>query len=393
MKKNKIRTVIMALLACAALMACVVLTGCKTQPLEETPVVPDPVVTTPDPTPQPQPGPEPEPEAEPEPEPEPEPLEWVSGMARAGYGGSVMNVFSLGDAVTVIGEYDGYFLIKGEEHDLLIETRYLRHAGENAFEERDGYSYGGTAVYATAHLDTNPDSDEDVIATLTLNTKVRVIEGKENWLHIIWDEGEGYVDEEGISNSYITYRGGGGGGPADGTDIDLSGLSAYPKTMPGIVLLGGYHGPKYTEMEPCEGVILTDLCEAYLYLFDRGEEVRVHEVGEEQCVVLIGDDITAVVPRWLITMEGDEVYESWTGYARGGAELYSRYQMRELYLKDTLATNTEVLVLDELSDCYIVEINGEIGYVLIDDISRTRIVYYGGGGGGGGGGDWTPPAL
>ena len=389
MKKKTWMIVLLALLGCAVIVGGIALLGQKTEPIETTPVVQDPVAPATDPEPQTEPVPETE--------PEPEPLEWVPGIARAGYAGAVKNEVNLGDKVTVIGEYDGYFIIEGQEHDLLIETRYLRHAGEEAFEEKDGYSYGNTPVYGTAHLDTIPESDEDVIATLSLNTKVTVIEGKENWLHIKWDENEGYVDAEDISDNYISYRpsGGGGSGPADGTDIDLSGLSSGAAQNGGIVLLGAYHGPAFTQMDATEGVILTNECEAYLYLFDRDETVKVHEVGEDFCVVVIGDkDLTAVVPRWLIRMEGDAAYESWTGYARNNASVYSKYQMREIYLLDNLNTNTEVLVIDELKDFYVVQIDGAFRYMRMDEVSENRIVYRGGGGSGGSSsGDWTPPAL
>ena len=54
-------------------------------------------------------------------------------------------------------------------------------------------------------------------------------------------------------------------------------------------------------------------------------------------------------------------------------------------------TNTQVKVIDELPGCYVVEIDGVVGYMKLDQVSKTRIS--GGGGGGGGGGEWTPPAM
>ena len=396
MKKKSLLIVLMALLVCAIIFC---LSACgKNETEAPAPMEPAPVEPAPEPIPEPEAEPTPEPEPAPEPEPEPEPLSWEPGYARAGYAGALREVYNLGDTVTVIGEYDGYFVIELEDYNLLIESRYLRHVNEETFMEREGYSYGGTPVYETAYLDVIPDSDEDIIATLALNTYLTVIEGKENWLHITWDGGEGYVHAYNVSNSRIVYYGGGtgGSGPADGTDIDLGGLSFRAvDSVGGIMLLGNYHGPEYTEFEDCEGTILTNNCEAYMYLFDRDELVRVHAYDEETCTVVFGDDITATVPRWLIRMEEEPVYESWTGYAKSNAVLYSRYQMRDLYIRETLATNTELVVLDELKDFYVVEYEGEIRYVLIDSVSKDRIVYYGGGGGTGdtGGGDWTPPAM
>lgn len=336
-----------------------------------------------------EPAPTQAPTEEPTEEPTAAPTEpsWEPGLVKATYGGAISKLFNLGDKVTVKGEFDGYFIIEGEELDLLIETRYLRHAGEEAFEERVGYSYSGTEVFKTAYL------KGEAIATLSLNTVVDVIEGKENWLHIKWDGGEGYVDAEGISPKRIVYGSGGGSssGPQDGTDIDLGGLSAEGVTG-GIHLLADYYGPTFTEMEPVEGTILTDECEAYMYLYDRDGEAKVTVVGEEDCEVYV-EGIFATVPRWLLSMEGDEAYESWTGYARSNTVVYSKQQLREIYQIRTMNLNEEIEVIDELPHCYVVMIDGVVGYVALDDVMQNRYVYSGGGGSSSGGGDWTPPAL
>lgn len=341
------------------------------------------------------------PATEPAPTAAPTEPSWVPGTVRATYGAAVYQLFNKGDKVTVKGEFDGFYIIEGEELDLLIETRYLRHAGEEAFEEDDGYARSGTEVFKTAYL------TGEAIATLKLNTKVTVIEGKENWLYITWDGGEGYVHADGISPYRITYRSGsssggssgGSSGPQDGTDIDLGGLSANGISG-GICLLADYYGPMFTEMAPVEGVILTDECEAYMYLYNRGDEAKITTLGEESCEVYI-DGHYATIPRWLVSVEGDEMYEAWTGYARSKAAVYSKHQMRELYLVNNLKLNTEVEVIDELPHCYVVMIDGEVGYMPLDEVMEHRYVYRGGSGGGssssgsGGGAydEWTPDAL
>lgn len=319
---------------------------------------------------------------------------WVPGVVNATYGGAVAKVYNLGDTVTVKGEFDGFFIVAGEETDVLIETRYLRHAGEEKLEERVGYSYSGTEVFETAYLEWKGEP----VATLSLNTKVDVIEGKEHWLHIKWDSGEGFVDADGISPNFIVYNNGGGSGsssaPQDGTDIDLGGLSSIGVSG-GVKLLANYYGPQFTNMEPVEGTILTDECEAYVYLYNRGDEAKVTVVGEDECEVYI-DGIFATVPRWLLCMEGDEEYESWTGYAKSNVHVYSKHQLRQIYEVRTMNLNEEVTVIAELPHCYVVEIDGVIGYMHLDDVMRERYVYHGGsdsGGSGDDGGDWTPPAL
>ena len=113
---------------------------------------------------------------------------------------------------------------------------------------------------------------------------------------------------------------------------------------------------------------------------------------------LLIDGYYATIPRWLVSVEGDEVYEAWTGYARSNAAVYSKHQLRELYLVSNQKLNTEVEVIDELPHCYVVMIDGEVGYMALDDVMETRYVYRGGGGGSSSGGgspydEWTPDAL
>ena len=341
---------------------------------------------------------EPVPTQEPTEEPTAAPTEpsWVPGVVRATYGAAVYKTFNLGDKVKVKGEFDGYFIIEGEELDLLIETRYLRHAAEEQFEEREGYTYSGTEVFTTAHL------TGEAIATLGLNTKVQVVEGKEDWLHITWDGGEGFITNH-VSPHRIVYRGGGsddssggggGGGPADGTDIDLSGLSAVGVTG-GVHLLSSYIGPVFKEWGAIEGVILTDACEAYMYLYNRDGEAKITATEEETYEVYV-DGFYATLPHWLISMEGDDPYEAWTGYAKSGVPVYGKHQMREIYVERNMNLNEKVEVIDQLPHCYVVEIDGEVGYMKLDDVMKNRYVYSGGnkeesgGGGGGGYAEWTP---
>ena len=66
--------------------------------------------------------------------------------------------------------------------------------------------------------------------------------------------------------------------------------------------------------------------------------------------------------------------------------------------KTKLSTNKQVTVLDEVNGCYVVEYEGQIGYMEPDKLSEKRIVSTpgnGGDGSSGGGSDstWTPPKL
>jgi len=75
--------------------------------------------------------------------------------------------------------------------------------------------------------------------------------------------------------------------------------------------------------------------------------------------------------------------------------IYEEYQMDTEKVK--LSTNKQVTVLDEVNGCYVVEYEGQIGYMEPDKVSEKRIVSTpsndDGGGSGGPGSTWTPPAL
>ena len=63
-------------------------------------------------------------------EPAPTEPEWEPGVSRAGYGEAVYDTLCRGDEITVIGEWKDYYVIEGEEVDLLIEKRFVRLSSE-----------------------------------------------------------------------------------------------------------------------------------------------------------------------------------------------------------------------------------------------------------------------
>ena len=129
-----------------------------------------------------------------------------------------------GEEVEVVGKYAHYFVISAEPYDLLVDEYYVRLETEEAFESWTGYARSKSPVFSSVYM------REEPIAHLGLNTKLTVLEGKGNWLFVQWDEGEGYMLAEDVSKTRIRYGGGGGGGggggAVDGTDVDVSALSA-----------------------------------------------------------------------------------------------------------------------------------------------------------------------
>lgn len=327
-------------------------------------------------------------------DPAPTEPDWELGVARAGYGEAVYTTYAKGDAVTVIGQWKDYYVVKGEEVDLLIEKRFVRLNSEEAFESWTGYAKYGNEVFDNVYF------EGETIAKLWQNKKVTVLEAGEGWLYIEWDGGSGYVDVEKISRWPISsgnsddggssggsYSSGGSGNSSSGGDINLD--------------LVAYYGPENSAMDDT-GVVLADNVKGIISITIRGDEVKVISIGEDECEIYL-DGYTAVVPRWLLHMEGDAEYENWTGYARWATVVYEEYQMRNE--KQKLNTNTQVLVLDELPGCYVVEVEGEIGYAKLDKVSKYRIQSSSGssddgsgggnssGSGGSGGGIWTSPIV
>lgn len=363
-----------------AMLLLLTLASCGKKEAEETtPVTEAPVAPTEEATPT---------------EPAPTEPEWEPGIARAGYGEAAYETYLRGVEVSVIGEWKDYFVIAGEEVDLLIEKQFVRTESEEAFEERTGYAKWNTEVYDNVYR------EGESIEKLTSNKKVTVVDGKGDWLLIKWDEDKsGYVDAAQI-NKYPTKSksssGGGGGGSSagnttNGNEFDGSLLS--------------YYGPEMTELEE-KGQVLGDEARGILCVTVRDDEVKVTSVGEEECEIYL-DGNYAKVPRWLLHMEGDEEYEAWTGYARWNSIIYEEYQMRnELKI---LKTNDTVKVIDELveAECYVVEYeeeeNGEkvtkVGYMQLDKVMKYRYTApkSAGGGSGSGGGvsgeGYTPPKI
>ncbi len=339
--------------------------------------------------------------------------QWEPATSRAAYGEAVHAYLDAGTEVNVIGKVGDYYVIEGDEVDLLVFNAYVRLDSEEAFESWNGYAKSGTEVFDNVHM------NGEAIETLKKNTKVTVLEGKGNWLLIEWEGGKGYVAASKISKWYIqaktssdgaVYAGGGSSGSVsqDGTNVGIGSLSAEYGAE--LMLLGAYYGPEQEpEFKGEKGIIILDSTEAYITLLLRGDEVKVTEYDEEFAIIWLEGELTAKVPRWLLHLEGDEEYEPWTAYSKWNGVIYEEYQIRNELKK--LYTNKEVTVLDELPTCFVVEYEGEVGYVPKDadgnmlGFSKTKIRISSGGssdgavgsgttgGGAGAGATWTPPAM
>jgi len=289
---------------------------------------------------------------------------------------AVLMLLNRGDTVDIVGEYDeDHFVIKTESGYGLVEKQLLRMSDEAAYETWTGYAYGNAEMYSHYQLIGEP------VRTLTLNTQIEVQEELKYCYLVKLEDTLGYITKNQVSRNRIQYQGGNSGG-ADGGDISLQ--------FGGIVNLSIV--PQSGEVTGTAEV-LADGTQVILGYFQREETVPV--VTEEGFApvwegyhTLYLDGFYAYTPKNLLTLEGEEAYAQWSGFAGYNAELYDNYLLQGDCEK--LYVNTAVTVLFDGGDFYIVSVNEEIGYMAVKAVGKTR---YSTGGGGGGGGDWTPPAM
>jgi len=359
------------------------------------PPVPEQPPATPTPAPTAAPTPVPTATAAPTPvpatpvptaSPTPEPP-WEPGYIRAGDVLVCYTTLQRGDTVRILGQWQDYYIVEGEDVDLLVEKRFLRPQDEQPPAETEGWARENIPVYESGHLRGEP------VTRLGLNTPVRILDAKANWALIEWAGGSGYVDPGDISGQYIqvyVYTGpttggttggntgdGGGGapavtappaGPSDGTDVDMGQLSATQDARPLLTLLGA-------ELLPGEkqDVILSRDTEGYVYVLARGNTVKVTGWDERECTILVRG-VFPKLPRWLVQLEGDESYEPWTGYAKNDAVVWGEYQQRNELAR--LKLNVQVKVVDYLEeqDLYVVTWGHAFGYMEPESLSRSETV-------------------
>ena len=334
--------------------------------------------------------------------PAPTEPEWEPGIVRAGYGEAVYRTFEAGTQLKVVGQFKNYYVVEQEDVDLLVHKVMLRMESEEAFESWNGYSKSGTEVFDNPYMRGEPTT------ILNKNTQVTILESNGGWAYIEWDDGKGYVNVSMLSKWRISGgspssdngdSGNTGGGNNDGTDVPIGSLtSAEESFQPKVHLLGAYYGPEMEkDFEGGTATVLADKTEGYICLLVRGDEVKVTSYNDDIATIWLGEEQYAEIPRFLVKLEGDAAYESWTGYSRWNGIIYEEYQMDTE--KTKLSTNKQVAVLDEVNGCYVIEYEGQIGYMEPDKVSEKRIVSNpgnggdGGGSGGGAGSTWTPPKL
>ena len=341
---------------------------------------PEPVITpeptaTPEPTPEPTQTPEPTPEPTPTATPEPA---TIPAKALVDEAGVIGKTFSLGERVDVKAEWDGYYVIDGEDGELLVEKWLVRLDREKDPKSYTAYARSGAEIFSDPYL------EQERIASLSLNTRLTVEDAFGKLVRVTLSNGkEGYALAASISKSMISSGGGKSEGH-DGGDIPIGNFARWGSSA---VKLGTRIHGAGKSFTPGEGTILAEGTEGYIALFDRGDRVRVLEKGRTTCTVLAGER-TGIMYTRLLSFDGDKAYKAWDGYARSNAPLHRHYRMLDEETK--LKLNTKIHVIGEIADRYIVEVDGRLGYIPVKQVSEKKISSSNSAPSGSG---WTDPAL
>ena len=130
-----------------------------------------------------------------------------------------------------------------------------------------------------------------------------------------------------------------------------------PQTTPPETTAPATEAPETTapETEPPmpkleAGTVQGDNIPAILCQLKKGDLVEVTGYASDGSAIVTIGDATGTVEKELLRFAGDEAYESWTAYARYNTALYKDYKLTG-EAANTLKTNTELTILDELETC------------------------------------------
>jgi hypothetical protein len=284
--------------------------------------------------------------------------------------------------VDVVGAYDEeHLIIKTDNGYGLVQNQFLRTEGTEPYETWTGYAYADTEVFSDVWFLTEP------VRTLSRNEEVEVLEELNHGYLIRIEETEGFVSKDGISRAYLSSGWSGGSGSrsggstgADGGDISLGSLSTI------VPQAGDVTGT---------GKVLVNDAQIILGWFDRDEAMEiVTEEGfaesKEGYYTVYLNGLYGYVLQAYVLKDGDAPFENWDGYAQRNAPVYDNYYLSGEPITK-LSSNTEIQILLDLGNCYMVSYGDAVGYMAKDTVSDSYIHYSSGGTSGGG--EWTPPAL
>ena len=290
--------------------------------------------------------------------PETVPETTVSGEPELEYGKAqingipaVLEVLSRGDSVDIVESFDEYhYIVKRDVGYGLVEKNLVRPETEPAYETWTGYAYQDAEIFDNYRLAGKS------VKKLSANTQVEVLEDLGWCVLISCDHDTGYMKPESLSK---TQRSGESHSGTEGSGED--GGDIWMRYSGNLVLL--------SSVAPQEGTVsgratvLADETQVILGYFDRGDEIPLvkQSVGMEILTVYL-DGIYAQVSGAYVQTAGEAAYTTWEGRSQQIISVYEDLWMRKSPV-ERLNANTAVTVLQDLEHCYLVEVNGILGYV------------------------------
>lgn len=121
-----------------------------------------------------------------------------------------------------------------------------------------------------------------------------------------------------------------------------------------------------------EGTIQGIHIPAILSFPQRGDIVQVTGYPDEATATVTVGDAQGSLAKVLLRFDSDESYEAWQAYAKYNTQVFEGYTLVGEPLA-TLKTNTQMTVLDDLGECYLVQTEDLMGYIAKTQASKWRI--------------------
>lgn len=137
-----------------------------------------------------------------------------------------------------------------------------------------------------------------------------------------------------------------------------------------------------------EGTIQGIHIPAILSFPQRGDIVQVTGYPDEATATVTVGDAQGSFAKVLLRFDSDESYEAWQAYAKYNTQVFDGYTLVGEPLA-TLKTNTQMTVLDDLGECYLVQTEDLTGYIAKTQASKWRIKGSSSSSGSGSGGSGT----
>ena len=137
-----------------------------------------------------------------------------------------------------------------------------------------------------------------------------------------------------------------------------------------------------------EGTIQGVHIPAILSFPQRGDIVQVTGYPDEATATVTVGDAQGSLAKVLLRFDSEESYEAWQAYAKYNTRVFDGYTLVGEPLA-TLKTNTQMTVLDDLGECYLVQTEDLTGYIAKTQASKWRIKGSSSSSGSGSGGSGT----